>query len=493
LRAFGVDRGLPFPIEDIPGAEVALIVGGNPAETMPPLMQYFEEQRRRGGRLIVADPRRTPTAELAHLHLPLTPGTDGALGNGLLHIAVREKWIDEEYIARRTKGFDAVRRSVAGYWPERVERITGVPQKQLFEAARLLGTAKSAMLFTARGAEQQSHGVDNVLSFINLTLALGLAGKPSSGYGCFTGQGNGQGGREHGQKADQLPGYRKLASSVDRAHVARVWGVAEDDLPPPGPAAGELFESLGERGGVRGLWLLGANPVVSAPRAAAVEARLRRLDLLVVNDAFLSETARLADVVFPVTQWAEEEGTMTNLEGRVLYRRRALTAPDGVHTDLEVMKLLAVGLDRGKFIEQVPERAFEELGRASAGGKADYAGMSYARIVATSGLFWPCSSADSPGSPRLFGDKFPTPDGRARFFAVEHRAPAEVPDADFPLYLTTGRILVHYQSGAQTRRVPQLMAIASESFVEIHPETALRLGVRDGELVNVVTRRGTSA
>jgi assimilatory nitrate reductase catalytic subunit len=492
LRAFGIDRGLPFPLADIPGAEVVLIIGGNPAETMPPIMQYFEEQRRRGGRLIVADPRRTPTAEVAQLHLQLTPGTDGALGNGLLHIAVREKWIDEDYIARRTKGFDAVRRSVAAYWPERVERITGVPQKQLFEAARLLGTAKSAMLFTARGAEQQSHGVDNVLAFINLTLALGLAGKPSSGYGCFTGQGNGQGGREHGQKADQLPGYRKLSNAADRAHVAGVWGVAEDDLPPPGRAAGELFECIGERGGVRALWVLGANPVVSAPRAAAVEARLRRLDLLVVSDAFLSETARLADVVFPVTQWAEEEGTMTNLEGRVLYRRRALSAPEGVRTDLEVMKLLAVALDRGKFIKDVPERAFEELGRASAGGKADYAGMTYARIQSENGLFWPCPSPDSKGTPRLFGERFPTPDGCARFFPVEHRGPAETPDAEYPLYLTTGRMLVHYQSGAQTRRVPSLMAAASESFVEIHPETALRLGVRDGEPVHVVTRRGTA-
>jgi assimilatory nitrate reductase catalytic subunit len=316
VRALGMDRGLPFPLADIPGAEVALIVGGNPAETMPPLMQYFEAQRAQGGKLIVVDPRRSATAEAAALHLQLVPGTDGALGNGLLHIALRERWIDEAFITRRTRGFDAVRRSVAGYWPERVERITGVPQKQLVQAARWLGTARSAMVLTGRGAEQQSHGVDNVLAFINLALALGLPGKPSSGWGCFTGQGNGQGGREHGQKADQLPGYRKLSSSVDRAHVAGVWGVDPDDLPPPGPAAMELFDSLGERGGVRALWVLGANPVVSAPRAAAVEARLRRLDLLVVSDAFLSETAALADVVLPVTQWAEEEGTMTNLEGR---------------------------------------------------------------------------------------------------------------------------------------------------------------------------------
>jgi len=489
-RAFGIDRGLPFPLDDIPGAEVILIVGGNPAETMPPLMQYFEEQRRRGGRLIVADPRRTPTAELAHLHLQLLPGTDGALGNGLLNIAVREKWIDEAFIAHRTNGFDGVRRSVAGYWPERVERITGVPQKQLFEAARLLGTARSAMIFTARGAEQQSHGVDNVLSFTNLTLALGLPGKPSSGYGCFTGQGNGQGGREHGQKADQLPGYRKLSSSRDRAHVAAVWGVSEDDLPPPGRAAGELFESLGVRGGVRCLWVLGANPVVSAPNAGALEDRLGKLDLLVVSDAFLSETARLADVVFPITQWAEEEGTLTNLEGRVLYRRRALAPPEGVKTDLEVMKLVAAALDRGKFIKDTPEKAFEELARASSGGAADYAGMSYARIQAEDGLFWPCPSPTSLGSPRLFRVRFPTPDGCARFFAVEHRPPAELPDAEYPLYLTTGRTLVHYQSGAQTRRVPSLLSAVPEVYVEIHPETAQRLAVQDGAAVHVVTRRG---
>jgi assimilatory nitrate reductase catalytic subunit len=238
--------------------------------------------------------------------------------------------------------------------------------------------------------------------------------------------------------------------------------------------------------------VLGANPVVSAPRAGVVEEQLRKLDLLVVSDAFLSETARLADVVFPVTQWAEEEGTMTNLEGRVIYRRRALPPPEGVKSDLEVMKLLASELDRGKFVKEAPEKVFGELTRASAGGMADYGGMTYARIQAEGGLFWPCPSSASKGSPRLFAERFPTPDGCARFFAVEHRPPAEVPDAEYPLYLTTGRMLVHYQSGSQTRRVPSLLAAASAPFVEIHPETALRLGIRDGEQVNVLTRRGSS-
>jgi assimilatory nitrate reductase catalytic subunit len=489
-RAFGIDRGLPFPLSDIPGAEVILIAGGNPAETMPPLMQYFEEQRRRGGRLIVADPRRTPTAETAFLHLQLTPGTDAALANGLLHIAIRDKLIDEDFIAARTQGFEAVRKTVAAYWPERVERITGVTSKRIAQAAHLLGEAATAMVFSARGSEQQSHGVDNVLALINLTLALGQVGRPSTGYGCFTGQGNGQGGREHGLKADQLPGYRKITNAQDRAHVAAVWGVPEDDLPAAGMAACELLDSLAGKGGPKGLLVLGANPVVSAPNAAPLEERLSRLDLLVVFDPFLSETASLADVVLPVAQWAEEEGTMTNLEGRVLYRRAALSAPSGVKTDLEVLQLLAEALGRGQYVSDEPEQVFNELRRASAGAKADYAGISYARIIENDGVFWPCPSPDGPDTPRPFADRFWTPNGRARFFAVEHQGPAELPDEDYPFYLTTGRVMLHYQSGAQTRRVRSLREAEPESFVEIHPDAASSLGVTEGELIQVVTRRG---
>ena len=492
-RVFGIDRGLPFPLSDIPEAEVILMVGANPAETMPPLMQYFEEQRKNGGRLIVADPRRTPTADAAELHLQLTPGSDAALANGLLFVAIREKLIDETFIAERTRGFDLARGAVASYWPDRVERITGVPAASIVAAARMLGAAKRAMVFTARGAEQQSHGVNNVIAFTNLVLALGHSGKRGSGYGCFTGQGNGQGGREHGQKADQLPGYRKLTSAADRAHVAEVWGVAPDDLPGPGLPAVELLDALGQRGGVRGLWVMGANPVVSAPKAAELERRLEKLDLLVVSDAFLSETASLADVVLPVTQWAEEEGTLTNLEGRVLYRRAVCAPPDGVLSDLEVMKLVANALGRGSFIADSPAEAFEELRRASAGGKADYAGISYARIQRDDGVFWPCRSETEADSPRLFAERFATPDGRARFFAVQYRPPAEEPNDDFPFYLTTGRLTAHYQSGAQTRRVKSLLAAAPEPFVEIHPSTASSMGVTDGELVHVVTRRGRAS
>jgi assimilatory nitrate reductase catalytic subunit len=489
-RVFGIDRGLPFPLADIPEARAILLVGANPAETMPPLMQYFEEQRRRGGTLVVADPRRTRTAEAAELHLQLTPGTDAALANGMLFVALRDGLVDETFIAERTRDFDLVRRAVAPYWPDRVERITGVPAASIVRATHLLGEAATAMVLTARGAEQQSHGVDNVIAFINLILALGQVGKPGSGYGCFTGQGNGQGGREHGQKNDQLPGYRKLANAADRAHVAAVWGVLPDDLPAPGLPAVELFEALGRRGGVRGLWVMGANPVVSAPNARAFEEKLSQLDLLVVCDSFLSETASHADVVFPVAQWAEEEGSLTNLEGRVLYRRAARPPPEGVKTDLEVMKLVATALGRGRFIADTPAEAFAELRRASAGGKADYAGISYERIRDHDGVFWPCPREDGPDTPRLFADCFPTVDGKARCYAVRHQPPAEEPDDAFPFYLTTGRVTAHYQSGSQTRRVKSLLAAEPESFVEIHPSTAQGIGVRDGEVVAVVTRRG---
>lgn len=489
-RAFGIDRGLPFPLADIPGADVILMVGANPAETMPPLMQYFEAQRARGGKLIVVDPRRTPTAEAANLHLQLTPGTDAALANGLLHLAIRSKHIDEEFIAQRTRGFEAVRKTALAYWPDRVEAITGVSSSKLAQAARWLGEAATAMVFTARGSEQQSHGVDNVLALINLLLALGKVGRKNCGYGCFTGQGNGQGGREHGLKADQLPGYRKLTSPADREHVAGVWGISPDDLPGPGMPAVELLNSLGEKGGVRALWVMGANPVVSAPKAAALEERLARLDLLIVSDPFLSETASLADVVFPVTQWAEEEGTMTNLEGRVLHRRAALPPPEGVKSDLQVMKLVAIGLGRGQHVDEEPARVFEELRRASAGGKADYAGISYARIDANDGVFWPCRDGEEPDTPRPFAERFWTADGKARFFAVEYQVPAETPNEEYPLFLTTGRVMVHYQSGAQTRRVAALVQAEGEAFVEVHPDLASSLRVKDGELVDVISRRG---
>ncbi|WP_343449160.1 molybdopterin oxidoreductase family protein [Micromonospora oryzae] len=489
-RAFGVDRGLPFPLADLGRARTLLMVGANPAETMPPLMRHVADQQAAGGTLIVVDPRATATARQADLHLQPVPGTDLALANALLHIALTEGYVDRAYVAERTTGFDEVRRTVAGYWPAEVERLTGVPVADLEATARALATAGSAIILTARGAEQHAKGVDTVTAFINLALALGLPGRPGSGYGCLTGQGNGQGGREHGQKADQLPGYRSITDPAARAHVAGVWGVSADELPGPGVPAYQLLDSLGTPAGPKALLVFGSNPVVSAPRAARVEGRLRDLDLLVVADLVRSETAELADVVLPTAQWAEEDGTMTNLEGRVLRRRAVRTPPAGVRTDLAIIADLADRLGAKAGFGDDPAEVFGELRRASAGGVADYAGVSYDRIDATGGVFWPCPDPDAPDTPRLFADAFPTPDGRARFRAVDHRPAAEEVCAEYPLRLTTGRVLAQYQSGAQTRRVAALRRAAPGAFVELHPDLAARIGVGDGEEVRVTSRRG---
>ncbi|MFF4499696.1 molybdopterin oxidoreductase family protein [Streptomyces sp. NPDC001401] len=494
IKAFGLDRGLPFPLEDIPKTGCVILVGSNLAETMPPSLRFFNELRENGGTLIVVDPRRTKTAEQADLHLAPRPGTDLALALGLLHLVVAEGRVDEEYVAERTVGWEDARAAAMAHWPEYVERITGVSVPQLRETVRLFCEPENAMVLTARGPEQQSKGTDTVGAWINLCLATGRAGRPLSGYGCLTGQGNGQGGREHGQKADQLPGYRKLDDPAARRHVAEVWGVDPDSLPGPGRSAYELLDALGTD--IKSLLLMGSNPVVSAPRAGHVEERFKSLDFLAVCDVVLSETAALADVVLPVTQWAEETGTTTNLEGRVLLRRRAITAPEGVRSDLDVMHELADRLGVEKGFPTDPQEVFEELRRASAGGPADYSGITYQRLAQENGVFWPCPTADAdtevghPGTPRLFLGRFATPDGRARFVPVSHRASAEEPDDEYPVLLTTGRVVAQYQSGAQTRRVDELNAAAPGPFVELHPRLAERLGAAEGDPVAVISRRG---
>jgi assimilatory nitrate reductase catalytic subunit len=491
IKAFGVDRGLPFPVADIARAEVIMLVGANPAETMPPLMRYFEESRANGGQLIVIDPRRTLTAQSARLHLRLMPGSDAALASGLLHILIRDGLIDEEYIRDRTEGFGEAKAVAASYWPDRVERVTGVAERLLVDAARSLGSSRSAMILTARGPEQQSQGVNNALAFINLALALGLPGRPFSGFGSITGQGNGQGGREHGQKADQLPGYRRIDDPEARSHVARVWGVEEREIPGAGKSANELLRSLGDD--IKALFTIGFNFAVSAPDAVAVIERARRLDFLCSSDFFLSETARMADVVLPAAMWVEEEGTMTNLEGRVIRRRSVKPPPPDVKSDIDIICELATRLGRGRYFQYAnAEEIFNELRRASRGGVADYYGVTWRKIEENQGVYWPCPDEAHSGSPRLFERSFPTPSGRARFHPAPHMAPDEEIDDEYPFFLTTGRVLAQYQSGSQTRRVAKLREINAEPCAEFHPRAASAYGMRDGEIVKLVTRRGSA-
>ncbi|MFC6705146.1 molybdopterin oxidoreductase family protein [Flexivirga alba] len=500
-RAFGLDRGLPFPLTDLAGAGAVLLVGSNLSETMPPSVQHLSGVRSRGG-LIVVDPRRTATAALTEsgggIHLQPVPGTDIAVLLGLLHLVVVGGQTDDDYLAARATGWEAVRDAATVWWPERVERVSGVPVDELRGAANLLAAASpsgggsGAYVLTGRGAEQHAHGTDTVTAAINLALALGLPGRAGSGYGCITGQGNGQGGREHGQKADQLPGYRSITDPAARRHVAGVWGVPEDSIPGPGLPAVQLLDAIGRPGGPRVLFVHGANPVVSAPDSDRVREKLAQLDLLVVADFVPSETVRLADVVLPVPQWAEEDGTMTSLDGRVLRRRRVIQPPGGVRDELRIWRELAQLLDAPVTFASDPSDVLQELALASSGGVADYAGVDQARLDTGEELYWPCPEPAHPGTPRLFLDRFATADGRARMIVVDVAPVDDDVRPDAPIYLITGRVLQHYQSGAQTRRVTELMRGEPRPFVQLHPVLAARLGIEEGDSVRVTSTRGSA-
>ncbi|MGF6832597.1 assimilatory nitrate reductase catalytic subunit [Paenarthrobacter sp. TE4293] len=494
-RAFGVDRGLPFPVTDLDTASVILMLGSNVAETMPPFVQHLQGARDAGG-LIVVDPRRSATAAFTSdgggLHLQPTPGTDLALLLGISHVVVHEGLADSAYIEANTSGYAAVVRSLNAFWPERVQSITGVPATLIRETARRLAQGArdgGSYILSGRGVEQHVDGTDTATAAINLSLLLGLPGSARSGYGTLTGQGNGQGGREHGQKADQLPGYRKITDPAARAHVAGVWGIDESLIPGPGLPAVELLKSLGRPDGVRCLFVHGANVVVSAPDTNAVLQGLRSLDFLVVCDFFMSETAAEADLVLPVTQWAEEEGTLTNLEGRVIRRRRALSPPPGVRSELWLMARLAELLEAPSTFSDDPETVFEELRLASAGGLADYSGIDYAMLDNGEAAYWPYP-VGSTGTPRLFADGFAHADGRAVMVPVTPSKRAVRSFADDSLALATGRLLEHYQSGAQTRRVQELMASQPQARLLIHPGTAAARGIADGDYATVTNERG---
>lgn len=488
-RAFGLDRGLNRPFEALSEHDLIVIVGGNVAECLPIMMNHLLDAKKAGTRFLVVDPRKTVTANLASLHLSVKPGGDLALATGLLKIVLEHNLQNNTYIAERTTGFEAVAASLKDLSLDELADAAGLTVAELEAAANLLTDAKSPLITTGRGNDQNSRGVDTTLAWINLTLALGAE------YGTLTGQANGQGGREHGMKADQLPGYRSITNPEDRRAVAAVWGIDEADLPGPGLSAYELLQAAG-RGEVKGLFVLGSNPVSSSPNARAVQGHLETLEHLVVVDSFLSETAKLAHVVLPGSLWAEEAGTTTNLEGRVLLRHALRPPPPGARRDIDVVQDLAARLGAGEHFNFADaESIFNELRRATAGAVADYSGITYARLQNGEALFWPCPSTPHgnrphPGTPKPLEARFAHPDGRARFFDVAVRPPAEVPDAEYPFALTTGRVRFHYLTGNHTRRTKILRSKAPEPVLELHPDAAAAHGLAEGHLARVTTRRG---
>jgi assimilatory nitrate reductase catalytic subunit len=491
LKAFGIDRAAN-PWADIVATDLILVLGSNVSECSPITTDYIWRARDRGARLIVVDPRLTPIARTADLYLPVRPGRDSALMNAILNVVVRLGGVDREFVAEHTTGFEDVLRTVERYTPETVEREVGIPAARIMEAAEMWVRAPRTMLLHARGIEHHTKGVENVLSCINLVLATGKIGKPGCGYATITGQGNGQGGREHGQRCNQLPGARDIENPEHRAHVARMWDVPEERLPGKGATSPEILERI-HRGEIRGLISLCFNPLVSLPDTSFTREALERLDFYVAIDFFLSETARHADLVLPGSLHEEDEGTVTSAEGRVVRINKAVEPPGEARADWRIVCDLARGLGEGaRFAFESPRDIFEELRRVSAGGVADYAGITYEKIERQMGVFWPCPSEDHPGTPRLFeGGRFAHPDGRARFHAVEYRPPAEPTDDEYPIILTTGRVVSQFLSGTQTRRIGPLVRQYPEPRVEIHPKLARRLGVADGERIRVVSRRGS--
>lgn len=499
-KAFGIDRAAN-PWRDILGAEVVWISGANVAECAPITTDYVWQARENGARVIVVDPRITPIARTCDLFLPIKPGRDIALFNGVLHLMIEHDWLDHDFIRQHTVGFEAVAEHVAQWTPARTAQVTGIAEKAIRQAAEWWGTARTSFLLHARGIEHHSKGVQNVLGAIDMVLATGRIGRPNCGYATITGQGNGQGGREHGQKADQLPGARDLGNPDHRAHVAAVWGMDPADLPQPGVDAYELFRKI-DRGEIKGLLSLCFNPVVSLPDNQFVEAALDKLEFYVAIDFFLNETARHADIVLPGSLHEEDEGIVTTAEGRVIKINQAVQPPGEARQDWRLIQDIAQALGRPQGMTFAgPEEILNELRRASQGGVADYAGITYEKVEAQNGVFWPCPSDEHPGTPRLFepgswnpvaqgAGPFYFPDGKARFHVAPYTPPAEDVDADYPLILTTGRVISQFLSGEQTRRIGPLVDNYPEPRIEMHPALAAQLGLADGDWATVESRRG---
>ncbi len=499
-KAFGIDRAAN-PWSDILNAEVVWISGANVAECAPITTDYVWQARENGAKIIVVDPRITPIARTCDLYLPIKPGRDVVLFNGILHLMIENGWLDKEFIERETTGFDDIAAHVKDWTPSRTAEVSGIAERSIRQAAEWWGTAKTSFLMHARGIEHHSHGVQNVLGAINIVLASGRIGREGCGYATITGQGNGQGGREHGQKCDQLPGMRDISNPEHRAYVASVWGINPEEIPRPGVDAYEIFRKI-DASEIRGLLTICFNPVVSLPDNNFIRCVLAKLEFYVAIDFFLSETARYADIVLPGSLQEEDEGVVATAEGRVIKINKAVECPGDAREDWRIIQDIAGALGRGKgFNFAGPREIFEELRVASRGGIADYSGITYEKIERSCGIFWPCPAEEHPGTPRLFEKnswnpiaqgkgRFYFPDGKARFNIALYTAPAEDVDQEYPIMLTTGRVVSQFLSGTQTRRIGPLVDHYPEPRLEIHPILAGRLGITDGEWVTVVSRRG---
>ena len=469
-------------INELEGAEVILVVGSNTTEQHPIIGEKILAAARRGAKLIVIDPRSIHLSGFAALYLRPRPGSDVAFINGIANVIISEGLEDRDFIASRTEGYDEFKKAVADYTPQRVEELSGIPAADLAAAARLYAGAERASIVYCMGITQHTTGTDNVLALANLAMLTGNVGRPGTGVNPLRGQNNVQGACDMGGLPNVYPGYQRVNDEETARKFERAWEV-EGLSGQPGLTIVEMTDAAA-RGDLRALFIMGENPMVSDPDINHVREALEKLDFLAVADIMENETVELAHVVLPAASFAEKDGTFTNTERRVQRIRKAIDPVGEARADWEIVCGIARKMGASGFDFRSPREVFEEI----RGVTPSYAGMTYDRL-GTRGLAWPCPAEDHPGTPILHAESFPI--GKGRFSAVEYREPAEMPDADYPLVLTTGRLLFHYHTGTMTRRSPSLVREIDRAFVEVNPADAAELGIRDGDRVKVSSRRGS--
>jgi formate dehydrogenase major subunit len=478
--AFG-SGAMTNSIEEIEFTDVILATGTNTTENHPVISSRVKRAvRQHGAKLIVIDPREIDLVKYAAIWLRQKPGTDVAVLNGLMNVIIAEGIFAKEYVENRTEGFEALQKTVAAYTPKRVEEISGVPAEDLKTAARLYAKANAASILYCMGMTQHTTGTDNVKSIANLAMLCGMVGIEGGGVNPLRGQNNVQGACDMGALPNVLPAYQPVANDEARAKFEKAWNVT---LPAkPGKTIIEMMEAA-HQGEIKALYVMGENPMMSDPDLSHVEASLKHLDLLIVQDIFLTETAKLADVVLPSACFAEKDGTFSNTERRVQRVRKAVTAPGQAKADWEIIAGISTKMGYPMGYTSAAE-IMAEINAVT----PSYAGITYERLE-KEGIQWPCPNADHPGTRFLHKDRFSR--GRGLFHAIEYIPPAEQTDAEYPIILSTGRVLYHYHTGTMTRLSKGSMERCPESLVEINPLDAEKLGIGDGQTVKVTSRRGT--
>ena len=467
---------------DVENADAALIAGSNTTANHPVAATFFKEARKRGMKLIVVDPRREMIADHADFHCRIKPGTDVAFYNAMMHVIIEEGLVDEAFVEARTENFDALRTTVAGYPPEQASKICGVEPETIRAVARVFGRAKSAILFWGMGISQHVYGTNNARCLISLALLTGNVGRPGSGLHPLRGQNNVQGASDAGLIPMVYPDYQPVGDPDVRARFENAWG--RPLSPDPGLTVVEITRGALE-GRIRGMYIMGENPFLSDPNVNKVREALASLDFLVVQDIFLTETAEFADVILPASAYLEKQGTYTNTDRRVQLGRPAVSMPGEARLDWEIVQEVSTRMGYPMHYESA-EEIFEEF----AGLTSSYATLRHDNLGAT-GKLWPNPDPDREEGPTvLFGESFPTANGRAKLVPAEWTAAPELPDDEYPFVLNTGRLLEHWHTGAMTRRASALDAIAPEAFVALHPDDGAALGVVDGDRVEVRSRRG---